>query len=87
MVTQATTTLAQMIPVIVLSGTVTGLAKGAVPVETREKAVASFNEVSKADAVEMVGRNNVDVAKRNPNTIFHTSRGEVMYSDGRYFVR
>jgi len=85
--TGVTTQLAQMIPVIVLSGTVTELAKGAVPGETKEKAVTTFNEVSRADAIETVGRSGVDIAKKNPNTIFHTTRGEVMYSDGRYFVR
>jgi len=78
------TTLTQMIPVIVLSGAVAGLAKSAIPKET---AIKSFHEVSRQDAAELIGRSNVDIARKNPNTIFHTTRGEVMYSDGRYFVR
>lgn len=80
----AVTTLSQMIPVIVLSGAVTGLAKQAVP---REAAVASFSEISREDATAMVGANNVRVAKKNPGVIFHTTRGEIMYTDGRYFIR
>ena len=84
MVTQATTTLTQMIPVVVLSGVITGLAKQAVPKET---AIKSFSEISREDAIAMVGRSNVNIAKKNPDTIFHTTRGEVMYSGGKYFLR
>ena len=81
------TTLSQMIPVIVLSGAVVGLAKGIAPSETKEAAVKSFGEVNRADAIEMAGKDNVDIAKKNPDTIFHTNRGDIMYSDDRYFVR
>lgn len=84
MVAQATTTLAQMIPVVVLSGTITGLAKQAVP---RETAVKSFSEVSWKDAVDVFGKSDVAVARKNPNTIFHTDMGDIMYTDGRWFVR
>ena len=84
MVSQAATTLAQMIPVVVLSGAITSLAKQAVP---RETAIKSFSEISREGAIAMVGRDSVNIAKKNPDTIFHTSRGEVMYSDGRYFIR
>ena len=81
------TTLSQMIPVIVLSGAIAGLAKGIIPSETREQAVKSFNEVSEKEAVDAVGWNSIRVAKKNPDAIFRTDRGDVMYSDGRYFVR
>ncbi len=81
---QAVTTLAQMIPVIVLSGAVVGIAKQAVP---REQAAKSFSEVSLKEANETVGKNNVDVARKNPDTIFHTDRGEILCTGGMYFIR
>jgi len=84
MVTQATTTLAQTIPVIVLSGATAGMLKD---MYTEKAARESFSEVSREDAIDTVGRLNVGVAKKNPNTIFHTSKGEVMYSNGSYFIR
>ena len=81
---QTVTTLAQMIPVIVLSGAVVGIAKQAIP---REQAAKSFSEVSLKDANETVGSDNVNVACKNPDTIFYTDRGEILYTGGMYFIR
>ena len=81
-----TTQLAEMIPVIVLSGAVTGML-GQTQAYTKRGASQTFSEASYREAADTFGKSTVDIAKKNPNTIFHTDEGEIMYSDGKYFVR